>query len=64
MLKKLRMLGVIFQVPLIPRQTEFLFEGPHALSVDVGALVTGATQTELSSQRLAQLSHSYIGKLL
>lgn len=48
----------------MPGQTESPFEGPHAPSVDVGALVTDATQTELSSQRLVQLSHSYFDQLV
>lgn len=34
------------------------FEGPQDPSVEVGAVVIGATQTELSSQRLVQLSQS------
>jgi hypothetical protein len=47
-----------------PGQTEFPAEGPQALSVDIGVLVTPATHIELSSQRLVQLSHSCFGKFL
>lgn len=42
----------------VPSQTVFPFAGPQAPFVDVDAVVTGATQMELSSQRLVQLFHN------
>lgn len=46
-------------IPIDPGQMVFPFEGPQDPSVEVGAVVKGATQTELPSQSLVQLDQSY-----